>query len=324
MEPTGAPATTMDFATVVDAFVGTDYESARTAFFQASPEGAASPRPVDSGSPARRLRDALEPLAEHAVWSRGTNETLSKLGLTFVTGYVCGRAAALGEPPAELVVAAFAVFEPRLLAAAYIEGRRQCGRAGLLAAREEATVESLNEVLGVPDVSKTVAALRRGVDTADGIGRPLFSGLRSLDWPGEPMGQLWRACDLLREHRGDSHLAVCIAAGLGPVTMNLLTELWLGMPLGSYTASYRGWSEEAISDGAAELERRGLVADGKLTPAGLQFRDDIEERTDALEQPVIDALGPDFEPVVSSLNEWSAECVAAGAFPPDVFKRAAG
>jgi hypothetical protein len=308
----------------VRAFVNTDYATARNLFFQPTAEEPSRPVPVDQGGTARRLRDALEPLAEHAVWSPRTNDALTKLGLNFVTGYVWGRAAALGEPPADLVVAAFAVFEPRLLAAAYVEARRQCGRASLLAAREDATVESLTGILQGEDVTGTLKALRRGVEAADGIGRPLFSGLRSLGWPDDPLGQLWRACDLLREHRGDSHIAVSIAAGLGPVTMNLLTELWLGMPLGSYTASYRGWSEEAIAEAIVDLERRGLVIDAELTAAGRHLRDTVEESTDALERPVVDAMGDDFEAVVRSLDTWSGECVAAGAFPPDIFKRAAG
>jgi len=49
----------------------------------------------------------------------------------------------------------------------------------------------------------------------------------------------------VREHRGDSHIAVANAAGLGPVEMNVLTECWLGMPLLSYTAT-RGWPEAAM------------------------------------------------------------------------------
>ena len=38
----------------------------------------------------------------HPVWARATNERLAELGLDFLTGYVWGRAAALGEPDAAL------------------------------------------------------------------------------------------------------------------------------------------------------------------------------------------------------------------------------
>jgi hypothetical protein len=36
------------------------------------------------------------------------------------------------------------------------------------------------------------------------------------------------------------------------------------------------------------------------------------------------ALGPRLEDIVGPLSEWSERVVAAGAFPPDPFKRAAG
>jgi helix-turn-helix protein len=196
-------------------FLTIDYDTARELIFVATPEGTPTPTPVAEGGPARRLRDAMEPITYHPIWSRRTNDVLEKLGLKIFTGYVYGKAAVLGDAPTEVVVSAFAPYEPRLIAAAYEEARRQCGRAGMLAAREEATVESLAEVLEGEEVTAAVAALRRGVEAADGTGRPIFSGLRALGWPDHPAGQLWRACDLLREHRGDGHVAACISAGLG-------------------------------------------------------------------------------------------------------------
>ena len=43
-----------------------------------------------------------------------------------------------------------------------------------------------------------------------------------------------------------------------------------------------------------------------------------------MESSIVTALGDDLGSVIDQLDEWSARCVAAGAFPPDVFKRAAG
>lgn len=300
-----------------------DYATAVETFFGAPGGDVATPAPVAGGRPARRLRDASEPVAMHAVWARATNEANERLGLDFLTGYVWGRAAALGEPEPAVVAAAFAVFEPGLVAALYDQGRAACSRADVLAARADATAASLEDVLVGADLGPTVAALRRGLDAADGTGRPLYSGLASLSWPASPAGQLWRACELLREHRGDAHVAACVAAGLEAVSMNVLTELWVGMPLGSYTAT-RGWAPERIGAAAAALGARGLVADGALTEEGRRFRDEVERRTDEASAPVVAALGDDLEDVVARLEEWSAACVAAGAFPPDVHKRAAG
>lgn len=300
-----------------------DYDTAVQVFFQPTPANAPTPHPVAHARPARRLRDACEPLAMHPVWSRLTNERLAARGLNFLTSYVWGRASALGEPPASLVAAAFAAFEPHLVTGVYEEGRNQLGRAELLAIREEATTTSLQHVLGSADVSFAVATLRRGLAAADGTGRALFAGLQARPWPDALAGQLWRACEMVREHRGDSHIAAYITAGFNPVQMNILTELYVGMPLGTYTAT-RGWSPETIAANSAQLHTAGLIADEKLTPTGLRVRAEIEEHTDSMEQPLLDAIGDDLEPLLTQLNQWSAACIATGAFPPDEMKRAAG
>lgn len=300
-----------------------DYDTATQEFFQSIAANTPTPYPVTHARPARRLRDACEPLAMHAVWSRMTNERLTALGLDFFTGYVWGRAASLGEPPAALVVATFAAFEPGLLTGIYEEARRRVKREDLFAARDEATVASLQHILGNEDVTFAVTTLRRGLAALDGIGRPLFAGLQSLPWLDAPLGQLWRACDMVREHRGDSHVAASITAGFSPVAMNILTELYIGMPLGSYTAT-RGWSPEIIHATVDQLQTEGLIADGMLTAKGFRVREEIESHTDAMEQPLIDAIGDDLTELVAQLNRWSAACIAAGAFPADERKRAAG
>jgi hypothetical protein len=301
------------------------YDEVIAAFFVASPEGVVPP-PVAAGSPARRLRDALEPIAMHAVWSRRTNERLAGLGFEFLTAYVAGRAADLGEADPGVVVSSFAVFEPGMLTATYEQARATCDRDTMLAARTKATIESLNETLaGAPldEVTDVADRLVAAVTAADVAGRPLFAGLANQAWPHDPVGRLWRACDLLREHRGDSHVAASVAAGVGPIAMNVLTELWVGMPLGSYSAT-RGWTPEQLTATADRLRADGLLDGDQLSRRGQVWRDGLEATTDAQERSIVEALGDGFDGVVARLNEWSASCVAAGAFPPDVFKRAAG
>jgi hypothetical protein len=299
-----------------------DYDAVVEAFFRPSPPGVV-PAPVAAGSPARRLRDAIEPLAMHSVWSRRTNERLAGLGVDFFGAYVWGRAAALGEPDAGVVVSSFAVFEAAMLTAAYEQARSVCRRDELLAARAEVTVESLHDALGDADVGWVADRLTAAVAAADPTGRPLFAGIARQPWPDDPFGRLWRACELAREHRGDSHVAASITRGLDPITMNVLTELWVGMPLGGYSAT-RGWSREQIEASAAALRAGGLVDGDQLTAAGRRQRDELEATTDAMERSIVEALGPDLDAVTGQLDEWSARCVAAGSFPPDVFKRAAG
>ena len=299
------------------------YDEAVAAFFGPRPEGTPVPQAVGEGAAARRLRDACEPVAMHAVWSRGTNERLAERGLDFLTSYVGGRGATLGQPTGAVVASSFAWFEPGLVAAVYEAAVDALPAPELAALRAEATTASLRRVLGDDDPTGVADLLAEAAAAADGTGRPLFSGLRGQGRPADPVQRLWWAAGLVREHRGDSHIAAANAAGLGPVEMNVLTELWVGMPLRSYTAT-RGWSAEAMDAAVVSLQGRGWVDGEALTPAGRAARVEVEARTDAQEQSVVDVLGGHLEQVCARLDDWASRCVAAGAFPADALKRAAG
>jgi len=299
-----------------------EYDETIAAAFQPSPAGAEAD-PSHNPSPARRFRDAIEPIAMHSVWSRGTNEAQAALGLDFMTGYVMGRSALMGRPAPGVVTAAFAVFEPSLVQGVYEQARALCQRDELWATRTTSTTASLTDTLAGADVAEVANALQGAVTSAPMTGRPLFAGLVGQAWPGDPVGRLWRACELAREHRGDSHVAVCVANGLDPIEMNILTELWVGMPLGSYTVT-RGWAPKDIAATTARMQEKGWMDGEALSPQGLALRTAIEENTDLLEQPIIDALGESFDGIVSDLEQWSQLCIDAKAFPPNVFKRAAG
>jgi len=135
--------------------------------------------------------------------------------------------------------------------------------------------------------------------------------------------RLWWACDLVREHRGDSHLAAATAAGVGPVEMNIVTELWVGMPMLSYTAT-RGWPPEAMQAAVESLRTPGWLVGEDLSDEGRTARAALEARTDAQEDSIVASLGSRHKDVCAQLDDWGARCIAAGAFPADVLKRAAG
>jgi hypothetical protein len=300
-----------------------DYADAAAAFFVSLPEDTALPAAVTEGRPARRLRDASEPVAMHAVWSRATNERLAQLGLDFLTGYVGGRGASLGDPAGAVVAATFAWFEPGLVGGLWEAARAAVPPDQLGQARDESTVASLREVLAGEDPGEVAGLLADAAEAADGMGRPLFSGRRADGRPSDPVHCLWWACGLVREHRGDSHVAAVAAAGLNPVEANVLTELWVGMPLLSYTAT-RGWAPEVMQRAVEGLERRGWVRDGGLTDDGLLARLAIERHTDAQEESIVAALGGRLDEVCNRLDHWGQLCIEAATFPPDILKRAAG
>ncbi|MCX6468016.1 MAG: hypothetical protein NTW76_01680 [Corynebacteriales bacterium] len=301
-----------------------DYAEAQAAFFTPR-EGEV--RELGFTSPARTLRDALEPVATVCFWSEPAYDAYAAVGLDFLQGYVYSRACVLGDAEPPVAAAAFGVFEPGLISGVLADARGIVDLAGIRAARESGAITALREVLGAdadaPEVAEVASILRRGVDAADPTGRALHAGLTALAWPSDPVGQVWHAATILREHRGDGHLAALVAAGVDGVAANHLTELWVGWDPLAYTAS-RAWSDEAMAGAGDRLTARGWLAEGRLTEAGEQARLALEEATDRSVESAVTAIGDDLDRVVTLLEPWGERLVARGWFPPDPYKRAAG
>jgi hypothetical protein len=241
----------------------------------------------------------------------------------FFPGYVWGRAAALGAPAASVVAATFGVFEPGLIAAAYEAGVASASRDDILAARAAGGAASLDAIAEANECAAIADPLLRALDVLDGLGRPLFSALRCLPVPPSPGGRLWRAAELVREHRGDGHLGALVAAGLDAVEANVLTERWLGFAVGEYSVT-RGFGSEALADGVSRLQARGWMEGDELTDSGRAARAAIEASTDVGQQALIQACGDDLDEVVASAAEISTRLVEARSFPADPRKRAGG
>jgi hypothetical protein len=127
----------------------------------------------------------------------------------------------------------------------------------------------------------------------------------------------------LRDHRGDSHTAAVLAAGISPAEMNVLTELAVGMPLRSYTRT-RGWTDEHIDAAIDRLAERGWLAGTELTNAGRQARSELEAQTDRQDERIVQAIGTRLTQVCAQLAAWGSLCIQAKLFPDDALKRAAG
>ncbi|WP_433026511.1 SCO6745 family protein [Actinomycetospora sp. CA-053990] len=291
-----------------------DFAEARATF--CTPRTGPVADPAAAATPARRLRDALEPLAMVTVWSEPAADQAAAAGLDFLAGYVGGRASVLGDVPGTVVASTFAVFEPDLAGGLWDQARASCSVAQLQQGRALAGVDEV-EVDGVVDT------LRTGLAAADLMGRPLFAGMGALPWPDQAHGRLWHATSLLREHRGDSHVAACVAAGLDGIEANVLTELWVGFDLLEYTST-RGWSPESMDAAIGRLRRRGLLEGDALSDEGRRVRAGIEEATDLAQQPIVDLIGDGLDRTVDALARWSEAVVARGWFPADPYKRAAG
>jgi hypothetical protein len=132
------------------------------------------------------------------------------------------------------------------------------------------------------------------------------------------LGDLWRAADLVREHRGDSHVLTWTVGGVDAVEILLLTEQWWGLPARS-CAPTRGWTDADMDARFKHLEERGLMTSNEqLTDAGRAFREEIEIRTDELERPLLEALGDDVDELLDHLDAWSQAIIDASSYPPRV------
>ena len=281
------------------------------------------PEPEVPTSPARRLRDALEPIATQGWWSPHAGARMDALGIDFLPGYVWGRAAALGLPSPSVVAATFGVFEPGLIAAVYEAGSALVPRDDILAARADGATASIASVTD-PDECEAVAdPLLAALERLDGLGRPLFAALRALPLPTSPAGRLWRGAELVREHRGDGHLAALVATGLTAVEANVLTERWLGFDLGEYSAT-RGFGPEQIDSAIDALEVRGWVDGAELTTTGRAERTAIEQATDDTQHALHAALGDRLDEIVEGAARISSRLIAARSAPADPRKRAGG
>jgi hypothetical protein len=266
---------------------------------------------------SRRLRDLCEPIAGCVYFVPEAQERYRALGLeSYTESYFISRGACLGHPSGEVVTAAFGVFNPAIVIPAVNNGWAKTDTESILRARHDGATSALKRILGEADPSGAVDILRPVMESVDYAGRMLFAGLRSLPFPDEPLAQLWRVCDYVRERRGDGHIAAWVAAGCDAVEISLLTELFWGLEIATYTFT-RGWSKDDVEDGIARLEAKGYVKDRTFTDAGRDYRRSIESATDALEVDVVEGLADRAEELFAILEPLQQAVLDAKGYPVD-------
>jgi hypothetical protein len=265
---------------------------------------------------SRRLRSRADAILA-AVWfmpeaAGGWPELgLPPLGLA-------SRAACMGRVQGTVAAAAFAPMNPARVASAIDTAWTVTDPDTLVAARLDAATRFLASRLGgdqPPGVERAVALLVPAARAAPPGGHPVYAGLLAQPAPDTSIGSLWRACDLVREHRGDSHVAAWQAADVDGVEINLLSEAWRGLPAGSVAAGQMGWSPDDVTAATHRLAARGLLVDGALTADGRALREEIETATDRQERPIVAALGDALDEVLDLLTPWARAVMAAGASP---------
>jgi hypothetical protein len=146
-------------------------------------------------------------------------------------------------------------------------------------------------------------------------GRPLFPANVALDWPDEPVARLWHAVTLLREHRGDGHVAVLSTLGVSGRESNVLHAAAGRVPQEMIMRS-RDYDEEQWDHYRSQLAGRGLLdGEGALTYAGRDLKQHIEDTTDRLALSALDALDDEVERLFQALTPITRKVVAAGDVP---------
>ena len=236
---------------------------------------------------ARRMWQALETLHMTVYFAPEPRDAYRRAGLRGGwMGYFASRAAAMGPVPAEVVMATFYNFHPRMVRRAIPDAWGFAPPERVLAARYEGADAALRRLLGPwaegAEVAEAAALARQAMEGRDPSGRPLFAAHAALPWPDEPRLALWHGATLYREFRGDGHVACLLADAVDGCEAHVLAA-GAGQLPGSVLREYRGWSDEEWSAAAARLRGRGWVdPEGSLTAAGRDARDAREAGTDDL------------------------------------------
>ena len=276
---------------------------------------------TDVQSTARFLWQRLESYHGLIYFVREADEHYTAIGLDRGRmGYFGSRAAAMGPVPAEVVIATFFNFNPSIIRAVVPEVWRRVSAEALWQARLAAVDAALTRIFGSrveqPDIVRAGELLRGILPACSPEGRPLFAGHLAQAWPEMPHVALWFAITLLREFRGDGHIAALTADGVSGIEALVLHAATGAVPA-SVLASTRAWDDEEW-----EAARRGLVArgwlapDGGFTPVGRAQREAVEERTDQLAAAPWALLSQDDAMWLAALGkELTTTIVGAGTFP---------
>ena len=230
--------------------------------------------------------------------------------------YFTSRGSLMGQVAPHVVAAAFGVFKPEIVAPSVEYGWSLTDAPTIFAARRAGAVAQLERVCGSPNagVKRSAELLERAADAQTEPGRPLFAGLRSQwDDPHDPWTRLFHLGDMMRECRGDAHVAAWTAAGLDAVEIGLLTEAYIGLPLRTYIRT-RGWNDEELDAAVARLEarlaRRATCSPTADSAAGKRS----SRRPTSRCGRVVDAIGDDIDELSALLEPWGVAMREAGGY----------
>ncbi|GAA0261747.1 hypothetical protein GCM10009527_067230 [Actinomadura nitritigenes] len=253
-------------------------------------------------STVRQMWQLLEPVHAVLYYAPEASEEAAALGYAVDErwpGYFPYRAAPLGAVDARTVSELFYSFNPEMVERYMAPAWRTATPEQVLAARRTAMDRVLRRILGdrigSAELRQAARTVRRVAEAADVTDRPMAAANAALPWPEEPHMVLWQAATVLREHRGDGHIAALRAHGIGPAEA-LVSHAAVGAAPAEVFAS-RQWTDDQWNAARDRLAARGLVRAGEgatgragevsaaavsATEEGVRVRAAVEKRTDEL------------------------------------------
>ena len=270
---------------------------------------------------ARRIWRTLEPYHAITYFAPETKAATDALGLKggWMSYFGC-RAAPLGPVGPAPVTAVFYSFHPSMAARALPDAWSYASPSQLLDARlaavDEAVRRLLPQAIDSAELAEAARLARTAAERTSVDGRPLAAANAVLDWPHEPHLMLWHATTILREARGDGHVAALVAAGLSSCQA-CVTASASGGPSKEVFQAARKWSDDDWSAACDDLRERGLLdRTGALTEAGRAARDAVEQVTDELAGRTWRAFDGS-ERLEALVRPLSRQLVEGGILPPN-------
>lgn len=250
------------------------------------------------------------------------NEEYAALGVEPGRGtYFASRTAPMGVVPDEVILATFYNFSEQAVRTAEV-GKVWAGALpdALQAARFRAVRRSFERVgctLSVEHIAEARALIDPVVAGLSLAGKPLAAANAAVPLPDDALLALWQQVTIIREWRGDVHIALLIANDIGPCECMVLQVGTGRFPLG-ITRATRMWNEEEWAQAIVGLNARGWVAaDGSMTPEGTAAREHLEDETDRVCAPIWKSIGEaSAKRLAELLDPIHVAMTAAGTYGP--------
>jgi hypothetical protein len=221
-------------------------------------------------------------------------EEYGALGVQGAGGYFGSRSAPMGAVPDEVIIATFYNFSPLAITAAMPGVWEAASPESLQAARFRVVQRALERVgagLSPEEIAEARSLIDPVVAGLDHGGKPLAAANASVALPDDPLVALWQQLTVVREWRGDVHIAVLVTNQLGPCEC-LVFQVTTGRFPFRIAQATRRWTDDQWAAAADWLAGRGwLAADGTPTPAGVEERERLEAQTDRLCAPIWEPVG---------------------------------